>query len=203
MMSNYVIAVYVSSDPGMYMVRIRFTFQNRVWQLLMLARICCSIQPSVSSLHEIWIIFLCLVIPGPDHPRTKIDVMMIPWLKNWKFCGKESRRTIVIRNGSSTWELRFCGLFTILWLMISLLDGVVMGFWHFRYALKTLYASDWSLVERYVTSIAIDVFLPEDHPFRFDRNTFKQVVASHIVFYWFLFWVHVNASIYLIEKHFM
>jgi hypothetical protein len=29
-MSNYVIAVYVSSDPGMYMVRIRFAFQNRV-----------------------------------------------------------------------------------------------------------------------------------------------------------------------------
>jgi hypothetical protein len=29
-MSNYVITVYVSSDPGMYMVRIRFTFQNRV-----------------------------------------------------------------------------------------------------------------------------------------------------------------------------
>jgi hypothetical protein len=33
MMSNYVIDVYVSSDPGMYMVRIRFTFQNRVWQV--------------------------------------------------------------------------------------------------------------------------------------------------------------------------
>jgi hypothetical protein len=30
MMSNYVIAVYVSSDPGTYMVRIRFTFRNRV-----------------------------------------------------------------------------------------------------------------------------------------------------------------------------
>jgi hypothetical protein len=29
-MSNYVIAVYVSSDPGTYMVRSRFTFQNRV-----------------------------------------------------------------------------------------------------------------------------------------------------------------------------
>jgi hypothetical protein len=28
----YVIDVYVSSDPGTYMVRIRFTFQNRVWQ---------------------------------------------------------------------------------------------------------------------------------------------------------------------------
>jgi hypothetical protein len=31
MMSNYVITMYVSSDPGTYMVRIRFTFQNRVW----------------------------------------------------------------------------------------------------------------------------------------------------------------------------
>jgi hypothetical protein len=31
MMSNYVIAVYVSSDPDTYMVRIRFAFQNRVW----------------------------------------------------------------------------------------------------------------------------------------------------------------------------
>jgi hypothetical protein len=30
MMSNYVIVVYVSSDPGTYIVRIRFTFQNRV-----------------------------------------------------------------------------------------------------------------------------------------------------------------------------
>jgi hypothetical protein len=31
MVSNYVIVVYVSSDPGTYMVRIRFAFQNRVW----------------------------------------------------------------------------------------------------------------------------------------------------------------------------
>jgi hypothetical protein len=30
MMSNYVIAVYVSSDPSTYMVHIRFAFQNRV-----------------------------------------------------------------------------------------------------------------------------------------------------------------------------
>jgi hypothetical protein len=30
-MSNYVIAMYVSSDHGTYMVRIRFTFQRRVW----------------------------------------------------------------------------------------------------------------------------------------------------------------------------
>jgi hypothetical protein len=33
MMSNYVIVVYMSSDLGTYMVRIRFTSKNRVWQL--------------------------------------------------------------------------------------------------------------------------------------------------------------------------
>jgi hypothetical protein len=32
MMSNYVIVVYMSSDPSTYMVHIRFVFQNRVWQ---------------------------------------------------------------------------------------------------------------------------------------------------------------------------
>jgi hypothetical protein len=30
MMSNYVIAVYVSSDPGTYMVRIRFAYEGLV-----------------------------------------------------------------------------------------------------------------------------------------------------------------------------
>jgi hypothetical protein len=34
MMFIYVIAVYVSSDPGTYIVRIRFAFQNRVWHQL-------------------------------------------------------------------------------------------------------------------------------------------------------------------------
>jgi hypothetical protein len=31
MMFIYVIAVYVRSDPGTYIVRIRFAFQDRVW----------------------------------------------------------------------------------------------------------------------------------------------------------------------------
>jgi hypothetical protein len=34
MMFIYVTAVYVSSDPGTYIVHIRFTFQNRVWHPL-------------------------------------------------------------------------------------------------------------------------------------------------------------------------
>jgi hypothetical protein len=33
LMFIYVTAVYVSSNPGTYIVRIRFTCQNRVWQL--------------------------------------------------------------------------------------------------------------------------------------------------------------------------
>jgi hypothetical protein len=31
MISNYVIVVYVSSDPGTYMILIQFTLQNWVW----------------------------------------------------------------------------------------------------------------------------------------------------------------------------
>jgi hypothetical protein len=44
MMSNYVIDVYVSSDPGMYMVRIQFTFQNRVWQWWYICYVCCCAE---------------------------------------------------------------------------------------------------------------------------------------------------------------
>lgn len=50
------------------------------------------------------------------------------------------------------------GWFMILWLMISLLDGVVMKFWHIWSVLKLLIVSILSLVERSVTSIAIDGF---------------------------------------------
>jgi hypothetical protein len=37
MMPNYVIVVYVGSDPGTYMVRIHFTFQNQVWHAVSVA----------------------------------------------------------------------------------------------------------------------------------------------------------------------
>jgi hypothetical protein len=33
MMFIYVIVVYVNSDPGTYMIHIRFAFWNRVWQM--------------------------------------------------------------------------------------------------------------------------------------------------------------------------
>jgi hypothetical protein len=43
MMFIYVIAVYVSSDPGTYIVRIRFAFQNRVWHSV--PRLTCPSRP--------------------------------------------------------------------------------------------------------------------------------------------------------------
>jgi hypothetical protein len=84
-------------------------------------------------------IFFCLIIPGPDHPETKIDVMMRPLIEYLKILRNESMRTIVTRNRSSTWELCLCGQFTILWLMVSLLDGVVMGLWHVKKLHRTFH----------------------------------------------------------------
>jgi hypothetical protein len=52
MMSNYVIAVYVSSDPRTYMVRIRFTFQNRVWHLVTANKILTNFRSNVNFERE-------------------------------------------------------------------------------------------------------------------------------------------------------
>jgi hypothetical protein len=50
----------------------------------MLAHVCYSMQPSTSSLHNIGFIFLCLVIPSPKHPRTKLNVMTRPLFEDLK-----------------------------------------------------------------------------------------------------------------------
>jgi hypothetical protein len=41
-----------------------------------------NLTPALCMKYEF--IFLCLVIPGPDHPRTKIDVMMRPLIEELK-----------------------------------------------------------------------------------------------------------------------
>jgi hypothetical protein len=41
-----------------------------------------NLQPALCMKYEF--IFLCLVIPGLDHPRTKIDVMMRPRIEELK-----------------------------------------------------------------------------------------------------------------------
>jgi hypothetical protein len=41
-----------------------------------------DLPPALCMKYEF--IFLCLVIPSPDHPRTKIDVMMRPLIEELK-----------------------------------------------------------------------------------------------------------------------
>jgi hypothetical protein len=73
-------------------------------------------------------IFLCLVILGPDHPGTKIDVMMRPLIEELKILWEGVEAYDCYKKQKFNLRAAFCGLFTILWLMVSLLDGVVMGF---------------------------------------------------------------------------
>jgi hypothetical protein len=79
------------------------------------------------------------------------------WLKTWNYYGKESKRTIVIRNNRSIWDVYLSSIHNF-WLMVSLLDGVVKEFWHVRYVLKILIISGLCLVKRSLTLIAIGAF---------------------------------------------
>jgi hypothetical protein len=45
-------------------------------------------------------IFLCLIIPGPDHPRKKIDVEIRPLIEDLKLLWEGVESTIYIYNGS-------------------------------------------------------------------------------------------------------
>jgi hypothetical protein len=47
-------------------------------------------------------IFLCLVIPGPDHPGTKIDVMMRPLIEELKVLWEGVEAYDCYKNRSST-----------------------------------------------------------------------------------------------------
>jgi hypothetical protein len=57
------------SDPGTYMVRIRFAFQNQVWHLLQLPRT----PPTNYYLYECNHIFHILKIEGNDTPHHETD----------------------------------------------------------------------------------------------------------------------------------
>jgi hypothetical protein len=76
--------------------------------------------------HEF--IFLCLVVPGPDHPGTKIDVMMRPLIEELKILWEGVEVYDCYKKQKFNLRAMFFGLFTILWLMVYLLDGVVMAF---------------------------------------------------------------------------
>jgi hypothetical protein len=85
-----------------------------------------NLPPALCMKYEF--IFLCLVIPGLDHPGTNIDVMMRPLIEELKILWEGVEAYDCYKKQKFNLRVEFCGLFTILWLMVPLLDGVVMGF---------------------------------------------------------------------------
>jgi hypothetical protein len=71
-------------------------------------------------------IFLCLIIPGSDHPGKKLNVMLKPLIEELKELWKGVEAYDVLKNRYSNFELRICGRCMTSWLMLFLLVGVHM-----------------------------------------------------------------------------
>jgi hypothetical protein len=60
--------------------------------------------------------FLCLIVPGPDHPGPKLNVMVRPLIDELKLM-------TLTRSKNAHIGLHICGRFTISWPMVFLPDG--------------------------------------------------------------------------------
>jgi hypothetical protein len=85
-----------------------------------------NIPPALCIKYEY--IFLCLIIPGLDHSRTNINVMLKPLIEALNSCGKELKHMTMTRSKNLTFELRICGRSMILGCIIFFQDGVAMDF---------------------------------------------------------------------------
>jgi hypothetical protein len=85
-----------------------------------------NLPPALFMKYEF--IFSCLVIPGSDHPRIKINVMMRHLIEELKILWEGVEAYDCYKKQKFNLRAVFCGRFTILWFMVSLLDEVVMGF---------------------------------------------------------------------------
>jgi hypothetical protein len=99
-----------------------------------------NLLPALCMKYEF--IFLCLVIPGPDHPGTKIDVMMGPLIEELKIlwegveayhCYKKQKFNLRAAFLWSIHDFIAYGIF-VGWSCHGILTCPI--------ALKTLYASD-------------------------------------------------------------
>jgi hypothetical protein len=81
--------------------------------------------------------FLCLIIPGPDHTGPSINVMLKPLIEELKqlWQGVETYHYDQ-KKKNSTFELRIGGRSIILRRTIFFQDGVAMDFWHVQYVWK-------------------------------------------------------------------
>jgi hypothetical protein len=70
--------------------------------------------------------FLCLIVPGPDHLGPKLDVMLKPLIDELKELWNGVEVMTLTRRRNSHSELHICGRFMISWRMVFLLDGALM-----------------------------------------------------------------------------
>jgi hypothetical protein len=71
-----------------------------------------NLPPSLCMKYEY--MFLCLIIPRPDHPGTCINMMLKPLIKKFKQLWEGVKAYDFTKSKSSTFELRICGRSMIL-----------------------------------------------------------------------------------------
>jgi hypothetical protein len=89
-----------------------------------------NVPPALCMKYEY--MFLCLIIPSPDHPRTNLNVMLKPLIKELKH-RKELKHIIMTRRKNSNFELCICGQYIFLGRTVFFQDEVAMDFSHVRY----------------------------------------------------------------------
>jgi hypothetical protein len=130
-----------------------------------------NLPPALCMKYEF--IFLCLVIPGPDHPGTKIDVMR-PLIEELK----------ILWEGFEVYDCykkqKFNLRAVFLWSIHDFMDYGIFAGWSCHGILTCPICIEDNLCFRLKFGGKICYFdchmcfLPEDHPFRFDRNAFKK-----------------------------
>jgi hypothetical protein len=84
-----------------------------------------NLPPSLCMKYEF--IFLCLIIPSPDYPGNKLNVMLKPLIEELKELWKGVETYNVFKkNRYSNFELRICGWCMTSWHILFLLVGVHM-----------------------------------------------------------------------------
>jgi hypothetical protein len=72
--------------------------------------------------------FLCLIIPSPDHPRTCLNVMLKPLIEDLKQLWEGVEEYDYDQKQKINFELRICDRSMILGCTIFIFDGVALEF---------------------------------------------------------------------------
>jgi hypothetical protein len=84
-----------------------------------------NLPPSLCMKYEF--MFLCLIIPGLDHPRPKLNVMLKSLINELKELWNGVKAYDSHKKQNSHSVLHICGRFMISWPTVFLPDGAFMG----------------------------------------------------------------------------